>query len=122
MKRKEIGQLGEDIAVGYLKKRSYRIKEKNYWTAQGEIDIIAEKDNRLIFLEVKTLSENNCFQPEDHLNLKKKKQLIKLSRAYLRANNYGEETSWQIDIIAVQLKNRERCNVKHYLNAVADSC
>ncbi|MFA6445945.1 MAG: YraN family protein [Candidatus Paceibacterota bacterium] len=55
-KNRETGDLGEDIAVLYLKRHGYSIIERNYWKKWGEIDIIAEKSRKIYFVEVKTVS------------------------------------------------------------------
>src|SRR5512136_3123638 len=52
MNRKETGAIAENIAADYLSKRGYKIRERNYRTREGEIDIIAEKDGTLVFVEV----------------------------------------------------------------------
>ncbi|HDN84600.1 MAG TPA: YraN family protein, partial [Candidatus Aerophobetes bacterium] len=53
-KNKEIGKRGEKLAISYLKKRGYRILDKNFRCKIGEIDIVAENDGQIVFVEVKT--------------------------------------------------------------------
>ena len=59
MKRKELGNLGEKIALNYLQKENYRILERNFYCRQGEIDIIAQKQKEIVFVEVKTRTNNS---------------------------------------------------------------
>ena len=56
------GNLGEDFAADYLEKEGYRILERNYATKLGEIDIIAQKDNFIAFVEVKARSEDSTLR------------------------------------------------------------
>ena len=104
--RKQIGQIGEDAGARYLENRGYKILERNWQDKhrQGEIDIVAKKKNKIIFVEIKTLvGQNQVFLPEDEINQNKKKQLVKMTQIYLRANNISFETPHQIDILAVEL-------------------
>ena len=54
MEKKELGKKGEELALRFLKKRGYRIIEKNYVCKMGEMDIIAKEKDTLVFIEVKT--------------------------------------------------------------------
>ena len=54
--KQKIGQLGEDSACEYLIKMGYKVIERNYLKKWGEIDIVAKKDNRIHFIEVKSVS------------------------------------------------------------------
>lgn len=119
---KDIGKIGEDLAENYLKNRGYKILERNYKKhLGGEIDIIAQKNKTLIFVEVKTLlqSENAKFLPEDNINYFKKKKLIKTAKLYLFQNRISPETEWQIDVIAIELDdNGKMLDLRHIEKAV----
>ena len=56
MNNKELGKIGENIAISYLEKNKYDILERNFYCKQGEIDIIAKQKGVIIFIEVKTRS------------------------------------------------------------------
>ena len=70
---KEIGDSGEDKAVSFLKSNNYKILVRNFRTRQGEIDIIALKDEVLAFVEVKTLPSGNFETLSHELNERKQK-------------------------------------------------
>ena len=72
----DLGKLGEEKAVAYLQELGYFIKERNFRYLKGEIDIIAEFQNEIIIIEVKTRSDDGMLDPEDAVNTKKKKMLI----------------------------------------------
>ena len=117
-RQSEVGQLGEDIAARYLKKKRYKIVERNYWERWGEIDIIAKSPKKvLVFVEVKTVSGPSPYiEAEEHLT---KSKLVKLRRtAELYANGKGEKLTkrgWRMDLLAITIDGEEAV-VKHYRN------
>jgi putative endonuclease len=122
----KIGKLGENIAAKYLAGLGYLILAKNHKEKFDEIDIIARRpDKTLIFCEVKTLSINSgwtgstgSFMPEDHLTALKLKRLIRGARMFLakRPGVVDDERGWQIDLIAISLKNEIFLHLNHYEN------
>jgi len=117
--KRKIGDIGEQIAVDYLKKQGYYILERNFQKPWGEIDIIVQKDKEIIFIEVKTRTSPGLAFPEENVGFNKKKKLIRTAQTYLLEKNYPVETSWQIDVIAVELNLQTRkANLKHIKNAV----
>jgi putative endonuclease len=95
-KSQKTGELGENLAEKYLKKKGYRIIERNYTIPQGEIDIIAKEGNDLIFVEVKAISVS----PETFDSLNKKEGIVtrgtnsekNLENKGLSNNNVPRET------------------------------
>src|SRR3989344_6235287 len=89
-KTQKIGQIGEDLAVMFLVKRGFEIIERNHTRKWGEIDIVAKKDGRLVFFEVKSVSckiVNNVprvtINPEENLHPNKLKRLGRVIQTYL---------------------------------------
>jgi len=102
MKRNELGALGEKIAAEHLANLGYVIRETNFRTMEGEIDIIAERDDFLIFVEVRTRRSRSFGIPEESITVKKKERLIALAQAYME--DRGDlPPSWRIDVVAVEL-------------------
>ncbi|MDD5146217.1 MAG: YraN family protein [Candidatus Pacebacteria bacterium] len=121
MNTKILGSKGEEAAVQYLKKKGYRILERNFKTKWGELDIVVQKDGKIIFVEVKTLRQKSDFAPEDQVNFKKKQQLIKMAQIYLSYKHLSLDIDYQIDIVAIEVDWAvEVVNVKHFKNAIAD--
>lgn len=116
---KEIGKIGENLAVEHLKHRNYKILERNYkkrWL--GEIDIIAQKSGILIFVEVKALIKSKNL-PEDSINYFKKQKLIKTAKFYLMEKKISSNIKWQIDIIAIDLDEEGKLlDLRHIENAI----
>lgn len=82
-KRHVLGKTGEDIATQYLIKNKYKIIERNFYCKTGEIDIIATKNNYLIFIEVKTRSNNKYGLPAQSVTKKKLQSLYKTAKYYV---------------------------------------
>lgn len=119
--KRKLGDIGEKIARGYLKKQGYQILEQNYQKPWGEIDIIAQNNKGLIFIEVKTrtVSEGQSLNPEENVGFNKKRKVIRTAQTYLLEKKYPLETPWQIDVIAVELNIQTRkANLKHIKNAI----
>ncbi|KKP87571.1 MAG: hypothetical protein UR90_C0001G0002 [Parcubacteria group bacterium GW2011_GWC1_35_8] len=118
------GEIGENIAVKFLMKHNFSIIERNYTKKWGEIDIIAEKSNKLYFIEVKSVSREtlNTFipksfndsderyehRPEDNMHPWKLKRLSRTIQTYLLSKNVDEEKEWQVDLLVVYLCQKEK--------------
>ena len=102
MHSRDIGALGEKIAAEYLTSLGYMIRERNFRTREGEIDIIAKKDDFLVFIEVRTRTSNSYGTPEESVTTQKKERLIALAEAYIEDRD-DLPSSWRIDIVAIEL-------------------
>jgi len=101
--RKDVGKEGEKVALSFLKKKGYRILDKNFRCKFGEIDIIAEENGQIVFLEVKTRRNLDFGLPQESLNYFKKKRLTRLAQFYL-ARYHLEGISSRFDVVAVIFK------------------
>ncbi|OGK52535.1 hypothetical protein A2970_01120 [Candidatus Roizmanbacteria bacterium RIFCSPLOWO2_01_FULL_44_13] len=86
--RKKTGNQGELDATVYLKGQGFSIIQKNYRTRFGEIDIVAEKNKTLYFIEVKTRSNDSKGKPYESINFYKLTHLKRASDMFLLQNNY----------------------------------
>lgn len=99
------GKSGEDIAIKYLEKNNYEIMERNFSCRQGEIDIIAKDNNEIVFIEVKTRTNNQYGEPANAVTYIKKKHLINTIKYYLYIHHI-EQCFIRIDVIEVYVKNK----------------
>ena len=119
---KEVGRWGEKIAAAYLKRKGYSIVDRNFYTPEGEIDLIAiQKDNEegvLVFVEVKTRTSEKYGYPEEAFTLKKWGHMLKAIDRYLQDQpDYGD--AWQVDVIAIQrLIVGKPPDIEHFENVV----
>ncbi|MCX6790779.1 MAG: YraN family protein [Candidatus Gribaldobacteria bacterium] len=116
-----LGSLGEKSAEDYLKKKGYRIIEKNYQTKWGELDLITKKGKKIIFVEVKTIQQKQGFQPADQVNFQKGRQLLKMVQIYLAKKKLSFEADYQIDVVAIEVDTAwQVVSLLHLENALAD--
>ena len=102
MKRRDTGILGEKLAKDYLKKRGYRIRQTNYRCSEGEADIIAEHEDCLVFVEVKTRRSLEFGIPEEAITAKKRERLRAVAARY-RQEHDNLPQLWRIDVVAIEL-------------------
>ena len=110
----ELGKKGEQIAVDFLIDKGYDIVERNYRFDKAEVDIIAEKENTLAIVEVKTRSTADFGNPQDFVKPKQIQRLVKAVDEYVTEN--GLDVEVRFDIIAI-VKEGKHFNVEHLENA-----
>lgn len=119
MNRQETGKRGEKLAADFLKKKGYRILQTNYRCREGEIDIVSQKKDCLVFVEVRTKTSTEFGMPEESITFNKKEKLVASAFSYLNANNHSQ-SQWRIDFVAVELdKEGKTMRIEHIENAVA---
>lgn len=107
------GNTGEDLAVAELEKKNYQILERNYHNKFGEIDIIAKKNNILIFVEVKTKIGDFFGTPEEMVGRGKLQRVRNMATMYMN----GKLLPCRIDVIAVVLNSDNTLlRLTHYEN------
>lgn len=109
--KKELGNMGEQIAVEYLEKNKYEIVTRNFYSKQGEIDIIAKDKEEIVFIEVKTRSSINFGKPAEAVNYIKQKHMYKTAMYFLYRRKMLD-TTVRFDVIEVLIKDG-KFNVRH---------
>ena len=101
----KIGEIGENIAVKFLVKHGFSIKDRNYTKKWGELDIVAEKSDKLYFIEVKSVTRetNNEYRPEENMHPWKMKRMSRTIQTYLLSKKIEDEKEWQVDLLIVYL-------------------
>lgn len=100
MNNRKSGIEGENLAVEYLKKQGYLILERNYSTKVGEIDIIAEDKDTIVFVEVKARENTKFGQPIESITAKKVHSIIRSAQWYLSAKR-KQDSLCRFDVIEV---------------------
>jgi len=104
-RRRALGRLGESLAARELERRGYRIVARNWRCPVGEIDLVAEHDDMLVFVEVRTRRGNARGTPQESITPAKQAKLIETAQTYLSEQETGE-CDWRIDVIAVEMSPR----------------
>ena len=118
MKRHHIGAWGEKIASQHLVAKGYQILARNWRTQEGEVDLVAQDGETVVFVEVKTRTSKDFGWPEESITAAKRRRLQRSALAYLSDQDLMD-VLWRIDVIAID-RNRsggvER--LEHYIDAV----
>ena len=110
----ELGKSGEDIAYDFLIKKGFKILEKNWRHNKDEVDIIANIEDYLVIIEVKTRSTFYFGEPQIFVTRKKQSFMIRAANAYILKNNIHNET--RFDIISI-VQSGDRVSIKHIEDA-----
>ena len=116
-----VGNIGEKLAVEFLKRKGYRILDSNIRTIFGEMDIVARHKDFIVFIEVKTRSTASLGPGYLSVTRTKQVHLIRNALAYLKRRNLVD-SYWRIDVVSVKLNERyELENIELIENAVEEN-
>ena len=94
------GRKAEDIAVKFLKKNGYKIIERNWRFKRDEVDVIAvDKDGYLCFVEIRSRKSSKLAFPEETITKEKRKNIIRVAKAYIQRNNIDEDV--RFDVVSI---------------------
>ena len=110
-----LGKKGEEFAAAHLRKLHYKILERNYRCAAGEIDIIAKDRSTLVFVEVKTRSSKEFGAPAEGVHDRKQRQLSKVALTYLNQKKLVDIPA-RFDVVAVEILPDE-----HQIDVIRDA-
>lgn len=113
----QTGKLGENLAREYLIHKGYRILQNNFHTRFGEIDLIATKDKKLIFIEVKSKIGDQFGTPEDMIGKNKLARVQNMAEVFLKNNSQiaNAYPTQQIDAVCLVLgPNNEVVRISHW--------
>ena len=100
---KQIGDEGEEKACLWLQKQGYEIVARNWRTRRGEIDIIAEKGNLLVFGEVKTLPSGDADTLSHELDERKQKRIVETAKLFLLNHRKYSNVAIRFDVLVVNM-------------------
>lgn len=110
----QLGRLGETIAADMLRSKGYEILHTNWHSGHYELDLVALKDNEIIFIEVKTRGSTRFELPEMSIDSRKIHRLVYAADHYIRYYNRPE--SPRFDVITI-VKQKDGFEIKHIENA-----
>ena len=118
MNTKITGNEGENRAASYLEVKGFEIIERNWRTNHGEIDIIAFKNDTLVFVEVKTLPNGTLDMIQRELNNQKRERILKTSKRFLLKHREYNNSYVRFDVIVIDMPGLEP--VYHIENAFSE--
>ncbi len=116
--RVDKGRKGEDAALDFLKKKGYKLVDRNFRWRGGEIDIIVRKKKTLVFVEVRSFSSDRLdMDPVETIGPSKVDKLLKTALVYIAAHPEFNDYDLRFDVIGVKF-NRNKVDIRHIENAI----
>lgn len=131
--KRKLGDIGENAVTALYEHEGFAILDRNYLRKWGELDIIAKKEGKIHFIEVKSISyeiskpiesgfshENkDIFRPEDNLHPEKLKRLKRAIQTYIIDKHVSDDTQWQFDVATVRVdQDKKLCKVNILENLI----
>lgn len=113
--KNETGGAGEQAVAGQLRKSGYTILERNFRCRFGEIDIIAQNSQYIVFVEVKTRSEKAAYSPLEAITAAKRRKILLTAQLYLQQKPSGRQP--RFDAAAVFTENGQVIRTEYLENA-----
>mgnify|MGYP003393278028 FL=1 len=105
--KRKLGDIGENVACEFLKRRGFEVIDRNYLRKWGEIDIVARKGELIHFVEVKSVTHGTVgYRPEDNMHPWKLKRLARAMQTYLLEKKL--DCDWQLDLVTVKIDEKTR--------------
>lgn len=117
MNTRQRGRWGEEAATRYLRKKQYRIILSNFTSRYGEIDLIAQDHDTVVFVEVKTRSGSLFGRPGEAVDARKQQRMIKTAMTYIQEHDPDrQDVGYRFDIVEVLYTDRD-VRIEHIENA-----
>ena len=116
MKAQQLGRQGEEIACKALKKRGYKIIDRNVTSPGGEIDLVARQGGAIVFVEVKTRTSDQFGPPQEAVTPDKQRRLTRLALEWLAGNGLSEASA-RFDVVSIRLDQGKDGRVEIVRNA-----
>jgi putative endonuclease len=108
---REKGNEGEDMAATFLVNAGYKILERNWQSGKNELDLIVEKDDEIIFVEVKMRKSDSYGEPWEAVNQTKRRRVIQAANAYIL--RYKIEKKVRFDIVSIVKRYNQKAEILH---------
>ena len=118
--RIRLGKWGEGVALRFLQEKGYVLLATNYRCRWGEVDIVAQEGDELVFVEVRTRRDVQHGTPEESVTAAKARRLVATAQEFLQEHDQIH-ASWRIDLIAIRLDgDRHVQDIAHVRHAVQE--
>ena len=113
---KKLGKRGEEAAVRFLERKGFYIHDRNWSCEAGEVDIVAEEEDYLVFIEVKTRSNCKKGLPEEAITATKRKRYETIAACYLHDHEFVDK-GIRFDVVSILVFSPDRAFLRHHRNA-----
>lgn len=114
--QQQVGQQGETVAADYLLAQGYEILDRNYHSRFGEVDLVAEKDQCIVFVEVKTRTSDSFGLPEESVTPEKLEKIYDTALLWLQ-DHPDKPDDWRVDVVAVLMDRvMKPHDIQHFIN------
>jgi len=118
MGRRGLGAWGEETAARFLLAKGYRVLDRNWYASHGELDLVAQEGETLVFVEVKARRRHDFGSPEEAITPAKQRKLRQTAWAYLQTHDMMD-VDFRFDVVAIdQGPSGEVARLEHYVNAI----
>lgn len=118
-RRQSLGRKGESLALDFLVGEGYSLRERNYRTPYGEVDLVMQAGDGIIFVEVKTRSSKSLGPPEISITPRKQEHMRSAANYYIQQHT-DLQADWRIDVLAIQLlKGEAEPIIEHFENVLS---
>lgn len=111
-----LGQQGEDAAAAFLRKKGYKIRDRNWRGSRGELDLVCEMDGEVVFVEVKTRTPGPMNKPYQGLTPTKQSVLMRTVSEYLTKGDLWQRPC-RLDLLGVEIGEGAEPVIEHMENA-----
>ena len=116
-RKHELGAYGERLAVTFLQHEGYAIVETNWHCEHGELDIVAQRGETLVFVEVRTRHSSSTDLAFMSVDARKQEKLVNLAQVYLAMHD-REDAVWRIDVIGIAVPRKGQPIIEHVEDAL----
>ena len=117
IERKQLGVRGERAALRYLRRTKMRLRTRNWRSRSGEVDLIMQEGDTIVFVEVRSRSSAPAQHPMETIGPRKQKRMVRVAEDYLYRYRLLERP-WRIDCVFVSFDERGKPELEHVRNAV----
>jgi len=114
--RSELGQRGEKLAEGFLRKQGMKTVARRYRTPVGELDLVMREGETIVFVEVKTQRDTRYQEPQERVRADKRRKLLKAARWFVAQKPWADPPC-RFDIVAVTLPEVGEPRIVHFADA-----
>jgi putative endonuclease len=117
--RQDLGHRGESLAAKFLENKGYTVKKRNYRTPYGEIDLVVQREDVVVFVEVKARASQSLGPPEISITPRKAEHMHSAAAYYIQQHP-ELNNDWRIDVIAIQIRPDDPAPlIDHFENALS---